>query len=125
MVLKKSIWHLKLYKIICTKHKNNTEDFLRIIPKNNRNKAAYFLPFQIIGRKQLTYLTRLRIFTDSNIIFPGKLRRIVIDIQNSNTHCDMAQQARIVCKTHRDAFSISMHTLRLGFKAISLKLACH
>lgn len=129
MVLKKSIWHLKLYKIICTKHKNNTEGFLRIIPKNNRNKAAYFSSIQIIGRKQLTYLTRLRIFTDNNIIFPGKLGRIVIDIQNSNTHCDMAQQARIVCKTHRDAFSISMHTLETWFKTNLLKtrlsLAAH
>lgn len=117
---------IKLYKIIFTKHKNNTGGSLRIILKNNRNRAAYFSSIQMLGRKKLTYLARLRIFTDNNIIFPGKFGWIVIDIQNSNNHCDMAQQTRIVCKTHRNAFSISMHTLEAWFKTNLLNtVACH
>lgn len=71
----------------------------------------------MVGRKELTYLTGLRILTDNNIIFPGKFRRIVIDIQNSNAHRDMAQQTRIVCKTHRDVFIISTHTLEAWLTA--------
>lgn len=85
--------------------------------KKRITEIELHFPFsiQMTGREQLTYLARLRIFTDNNIIFPGKFRWIVIDIQNSNTHCDMAQQTRIVCKTHRDVFSISMHTLEVWF----------
>ena len=92
------------------------------MPKNNTYRAACFSSIQMIGRKQLTYLARLRVFTDDNIIFSGKFGWIVIDIQNSNTHCDMAQQTRIVCKTDKDVFSISMHTLEAWFKAIFLIL---
>lgn len=97
-----------------------------IICKNNRNWAACFSSIPMIGRKQLTYLARLRVFTNNNIIFPGKFGWIVIDIQNSNTHCDMAQQTRIVWKRHRDIFSISMHTLEARFKTNLLNtVACH
>lgn len=34
-----------------TKHKNDTGGSLRIIPKNNRNRAAYFSSIQMLGRK--------------------------------------------------------------------------
>lgn len=126
-VSKIRILYLKLYKIIFTEHKNNIEGFWGLYPKNNRNRAAFFFSsIPVIGRKQLTYLARLWIFTDNNIIFPGKFGWIVIDIQNSNTHCDMALQTRIVCKTHRDIFSISMHTLEAWFKTNLLNtVACH
>ena len=94
-------------------------------PKNNRYKAAYFSSIHRVGRKELAYLTRLRIFTDNNIIFPGKFGWVVIDIENSNAHGDMAQQIRIVCKTHRDVFSISTDTLKAWLTANLLNtVAC-
>lgn len=69
-------------------NRNQSYDIFQISDICDINKAIVLCPWKKYSCE--SYLTRLCIFTDDYIIISGKLGRIVIDIQDSNTNWNVA-----------------------------------